>query len=109
MLRLHAIVKKAIAEYGCAKISSTLLLDECVVRGACMAEALLTEGKLAIATHTTPFEYTDYQQEKRHHDLVILGCGETPATSDKYTVINTVDTFKDQDPKPHNCTATLII
>ena len=108
MLPIRYMAERVIAEYGCTKISATLLMDECIVKGACLCGHLVKQDSIAIPVHTTHVEYTDYQDVKRTHDLQVIGCGEEVTAEGKLVLVNSVDTFKDQDPKPHNCTTRFV-
>ena len=108
MLPLRDMTEKAIAEYGCSRISATLLMDECIVKGACLCGHLVEQKTIAVPMHTTHFEYTDYMNVKRKHDLQVIGCGEEVSAEDKLVLLNPVDVFQDQDPKPHNCISVLV-
>lgn len=105
MVKLKEAVREVIKEYGCETISSTLNMDECVVRGACMSGQLcLHDHVLNLPRTVCPFSYKDYSGQTKKHDLIILGCGENPSSTDnECMVVNEVDHFELNDIKPHDC------
>lgn len=105
MVRLKEAVREAIKEYGCETISSTLNMDECVVRGACMSGQLcLHDHVLNLPKTVCPFSYEDHSGQIKKHDLVVFGCGENSSTTaGQYVIMNDVDQFNLNDEKPHDC------
>ena len=57
------------------KCNSTLNLDECVARGACLlGEMVFEEGKMAVPATTVVFAYKDGGKPV-HHELQVIGYG----------------------------------
>ena len=85
------------------KCNSTLNLDECVARGACLlGEMVFEEGKMAVPATTVAFDYNDGTPV--HHELRVLGySGEMVGTTAGTLCVECDEQL--QEGEDHSCGA----